>query len=211
MPKAKKVDAKQTTLTSIAKPVRRAEAGGADKLKMGSTASAEYHVASAGSAGAGARPVPKASAMANSTGPDTRKRSVLSSASISMASMYPSRPSNSDSSPAVHVREESRVIPAHSYIIQNPSNGGGLPKPIMEGLISQGIKSSTQAKYIDGLIHDPSDGAMSAEKAPVVAVGSAVGAPEVPKGHSNYYSKPRNPRTRGSPDGTLLPVGQGRA
>ena len=110
--------------------------------------------------------------------------------------------------PAVEVKEERRVVQEHSRIIQNPSNGGGLPKPIMEGLISQGIKSSTQAKYIDGLIDDPSSGSGGAEKAPVVAVGSAVGAPEVRRGGHTYETKARNPKSRGGPDGVLLPVGQ---
>lgn len=109
---------------------------------------------------------------------------------------------------AVDVKAERRVVQEHSRIIQNPSNGGGLPKPIMEGLISQGIKSSTQAKYIDGLIDDPSSGSGGAEKAPVVAVGSAVGAPEVRRGGHTYETKARNPKSRGGPDGVLLPVGQ---
>ena len=89
-------------------------------------------------------------------------------------------------------------------IIQNPSGDAGLPKNVVEGLLNNAVVNVGQMHMIDGLITDSSRGGNEASEAPIVAVGSYVGAPSMPRGAS---LKARNPKTKKQP-GQMLPVGQ---
>ena len=89
-------------------------------------------------------------------------------------------------------------------IIQNPSGDAGLPKNVVEGLLNNAVVNVGQMHMIDGLITDSSRGGNEASEAPIVAVGSYVGAPTMPRGAS---MKARNPKTS-KPAGMMLPVGQ---
>jgi hypothetical protein len=89
-------------------------------------------------------------------------------------------------------------------IIQNASGDAGLPRNVVEGLLNNAVVNVGQMKMIDGLISDSSRGGDKASQAPIVATGSYVGAPSMPRGAS---IKARNPKTS-KPAGQMLPVGQ---
>lgn len=89
-------------------------------------------------------------------------------------------------------------------IIQNASGDAGLPRNVVEGLLNNAIVDVGQMKMIDGLIVDSARGGKEASQAPIVATGSYVGAPTMPRGAS---IKARNPKTS-KPSGQMLPVGQ---
>jgi len=95
-------------------------------------------------------------------------------------------------------------MPHFLPIIQNPSGGKDMSKRTVDGLINMAIVNPSQHRMIDGLIKDVSKGSKKDSMEPIVARGSAVGAPTMMSG-----SRPGvyNPKTK-RPAGMLLPVGQ---
>ena len=95
-------------------------------------------------------------------------------------------------------------MPHNLPIIQNPSEGKDMSKGVVDGLIDMAIVNPSQHRMIDGLIKDVSKGDKKDSMEPIVARGSAVGAPTMlPGSRPGAY----NPKTK-RPAGRLMPVGQ---
>jgi len=95
-------------------------------------------------------------------------------------------------------------MPHNLPIIQDPSEGKDMSKRTVDGLIDMAIVNPNQHRMIEGLIVDVSKGDKKDSMEPIVARGSAVGAPTMmPGSRPGVY----NPKTK-RPAGMLLPVGQ---
>lgn len=93
-------------------------------------------------------------------------------------------------------------VPAHA-VIQDTSRGAMKHQPI-DGMVDSTLLLPSQRQMADGLIKDTSTRAGMAERQPIRAEGSIVGAPAMPKGaHVKAYA----PATR-TTKGRRMPVGQ---
>jgi hypothetical protein len=89
-------------------------------------------------------------------------------------------------------------------IVNNPSKQGRIPASVRSGVVLGA--SSRQYQMMEGLLVGGSKGGEKASEAPIVAEGSAVGAPVMKKGGSKKSVAPPTPATM-SPKGQLYPVG----
>jgi len=93
-------------------------------------------------------------------------------------------------------------IPARA-VIQDTARGSRKPTPI-DGMVDSTLLLPSQRQAVDGLILDTSTRAGKAERQPIRAEGSIVGAPTMPSGsHVKAYA----PATR-TVKGRRMPVGQ---
>ena len=88
-------------------------------------------------------------------------------------------------------------------VIQDTSRGVRKHTQV-DGLVDSTMLLPSQRQAVDGLLQDTSSRAGKAERAPIRAEGSYVGAPSMPKGHA---VKAFAPETR-SVKGKRMPVGQ---
>ncbi len=88
-------------------------------------------------------------------------------------------------------------------VIQDTSRGTRSHKPI-EGMVDSTLLLPSQRQSVDGLLKDTSSRAGKAEKEPIKAEGSYVGAPTMPAGK---HVKAYDPVTKSKP-GKRMPVGQ---
>jgi len=93
-------------------------------------------------------------------------------------------------------------VPAPA-VIQDTSRGAMKHSPI-DGMVDSTLLLPSQRQMVDGLIKDTSTRAGMAERAPIRAEGSIVGAPAMPSGH---HVKAYAPATR-TTKGKRMPVGQ---
>jgi hypothetical protein len=93
-------------------------------------------------------------------------------------------------------------IPART-VIQDTARGTRKPTPI-DGMVDSTLLLPSQRQAVDGLITDTSTRAGMAERQPIRAEGSYVGAPTMPKG---AQVKAFAPSTR-TVKGRRMPVGQ---
>ena len=90
-------------------------------------------------------------------------------------------------------------------IVHNPSKQGRVAASVRSGIVMGA--SSRQYQMMEGLLHGGSKGGDKASEAPIVAEGSAVGAPVMKKGGSKKSVAPPTPATK-EPKGMVYPVGQ---
>jgi hypothetical protein len=93
-------------------------------------------------------------------------------------------------------------FPMHP-VIQDTSRGASRHHPI-DGMVDSTLLLPSQRQAVDGLIKDTSTRSGKAEREPIRAEGSYVGAPAMPKGHA---VKAYAPATR-TAKGKRMPVGQ---
>lgn len=93
-------------------------------------------------------------------------------------------------------------FPSHP-VIQDTSRGAMKHKPI-EGMVDSTLLLPSQRQAVDGLIKDTSTRSGKAEREPIRAEGSYVGAPAMPKGKQVKAYAPATRTTAGK----RMPVGQ---